>query len=477
MDLLEESSFVYLRLLSAEKLRLQEAHGSPKEIMGLSAEELRCDPEKLFTVLAQSDADNLRHWIENKEQEMRCDILSLQVEEAKKDILSMARRKTIQDESCVELLLLDMTGPYEQKILQSHLIRAESLHELTSALAHEINNPLTVALGFANLLTQEDLSPNLREIVEPMLLSLQRAAKLARSFYQLSQPGISHRQAVLMHDLFRSIVDLKREKLQSQGIELALHLPVEELIVEGDRAELERVFLHLIQNAEYVLEPTGGRIEIRAVVEGQRVQVSVGDNGPGIPTELHPKIFWPFFTTKPEGEGTGLGLAISKQVVESHGGTLTFTTELGRGTTFHIRLPLAEKRKRKAKAPATTKTDLPPLRLLVADDDYPVAESLQYILQRFGHDVTVANGGAEVIMRLKQAKYDVVISDWKMPGGGGKHVYEYLRREDPDTLRRLILMTGTQDAKGIEELSPPVRILYKPFTSQELLRNLVELVC
>lgn len=475
MDLLAGFPFVFFCLEPSNNLRMQQVRGKPQVVTELSAKELLAEPERLFALLAERDAADLRSWIEDEERgDCRIDIFSLRARR-QRDVFSLASRTREKGRPHVDILWLDMAHPIQDALLQSHLIRADSLHELTSALAHEMNNPLAVALGFANLLVEEELSPKMREIVEPMIASLQRAAKLAKSLHQLSWQRPSGRVALSLNDTLNSLLDLKQEKLASQGIEVAVHLPQRGLVVKGDGSELQQVFLHLLSNAEYVLEPTGGRIEVTAAVEDKAVRVSVSDNGPGIPEELHQKIFTPFFSTKPEGQGTGLGLAISKRIVESHGGALTFESKQGQGTTFHVVLPLAEPPEGEAGPPVEKeKPQLPPLRILVADDDRTLAESLHYILQHYGHDVTVAAGGVEVIMKLKESRYDAVLADWHMPGGGGQRVYEYLKKHDPKAAPRLIVMTGTLDTAVLEALLPSVRILRKPFSSQELLTNLME---
>ena len=238
----------------------------------------------------------------------------------------------------------------ETKNLQRQLVNAEklaSLGTLAAGVAHEINNPLGVILGFCELLLRkaengtqqyEDLKTIERqgllckETVEN-LLSFARAEKQRREYSDLNA-GIEE------------IAKIVRHLLEKNGITLVLDLGESLPPVKGDARQLQQVFLNLITNAMAAME-NGGTLTIRSFLERstRRAVVQFQDTGVGIPPDHIDHIFEPFFTTKPEGQGTGLGLFVSYGIITSYGGTIecasTPATALGKqsGTTFTVKLP------------------------------------------------------------------------------------------------------------------------------------------
>jgi signal transduction histidine kinase len=238
----------------------------------------------------------------------------------------------------------------ETKNLQRHLVNAEklaSLGTLAAGVAHEINNPLGVILGFCELLLRkadpgsqayEDLKTIERqgllckETVEN-LLSFARAEKQRREYSDLNA-GIE------------DIAKIVRHLLEKNGIRLVLELGDGLPPVKGDARQLQQVFLNLITNAMAAMDG-GGTLTIRSFLDRstRRAVAQFHDSGAGIPSENIDHIFEPFFTTKPEGQGTGLGLFVSYGIISSYGGTIECTstpaTALGKqpGTTFTVKLP------------------------------------------------------------------------------------------------------------------------------------------
>jgi two-component system, NtrC family, sensor kinase len=135
-------------------------------------------------------------------------------------------------------------------------------------------------------------------------------------------------------------VNLIQHTYQLQGIQLRVESEPQKAWVRGDPGQIQQVLLALLVNAGDAM-PQGGEVTVAAAVEGERVSLRVRDNGPGIPEDLQQRIFEPFFSTKEDGQGTGLGLAIASGIVEQHDGAIAVTSAPGKGSEFHIRLPLA----------------------------------------------------------------------------------------------------------------------------------------
>jgi len=237
----------------------------------------------------------------------------------------------------------------ENKNLERQLVNAEklaSLGTLAAGVAHEVNNPLGVILGFCDLLLRktdkdsqayEDL-----KTIERQGLHCKQVVENLLSFARLGQGGSEFTE---VNQCIDDIVKVVRHTLDMRGIELRLLLSEDLPLVKGDSRQLQQVFLNLINNAVAAM-PGGGKLSISTGLErpGRRVVIKIEDDGVGIKPEHMDHIFEPFFTTKPEGEGTGLGLFVSYGIVAKYGGTMDCvsndsTSLKPRGTTFTIKLP------------------------------------------------------------------------------------------------------------------------------------------
>jgi len=242
----------------------------------------------------------------------------------------------------------------ETKILQRQLVNAEklaSLGTLAAGVAHEINNPLGVILGFCELMLRKtdptsQQYEDLKTIERQGLLCKETVENLL-SFARAEKQQLDHAD---MNGCIREIVKVVRHLLEKKGVRLALELADGLPPVKADARQLQQVFLNLITNAMAAME-NGGALTIRSLLERnpRRAVVQFQDTGVGIPAANMDRIFEPFFTTKPEGQGTGLGLFVSYGIITSYGGTLdcasTPATALGKqsGTTFTVKLPTGSK--------------------------------------------------------------------------------------------------------------------------------------
>jgi signal transduction histidine kinase/CheY-like chemotaxis protein len=231
----------------------------------------------------------------------------------------------------------------ELKRTQAQLVQSTKLAaigELAANVAHEINNPLTTVLGFASFLA-ERLKPEdpMREELGLIQEEASRARDIVRDLLQFSRQRDFSPESIDINTVLEQVIAMVRR----QGVlsvvtvqeQYADNLPH----IEVDVSRIKQVFLNIINNAVYVM-PNGGSLTIRTTAARGGVQIAFEDTGPGISAEHRDKIFDPFFTTKPEVSGTGLGLSVSLGIVQSHGGTIDVETEMGRGSTFTIALPV-----------------------------------------------------------------------------------------------------------------------------------------
>ena len=216
-----------------------------------------------------------------------------------------------------------------------------SVGRLAAGVAHEINNPLTGVLAFADLMREkENMDDQDREDLEVIIRETKRAREIVRGLLDFARETPSVKTALNVNDVIRQTTQLlgKREAFQNINIVEALDedLPP----VNGDRNQLQQVLVNLSLNACEAM-PDGGTLLVGTSGNGDQVVIEVTDTGCGIKPEHLDQIFEPFFTTKPVGKGTGLGLSVSYGIVQQHGGTLEVESEPGKGTTFTIRLPVA----------------------------------------------------------------------------------------------------------------------------------------
>jgi two-component system NtrC family sensor kinase len=233
----------------------------------------------------------------------------------------------------------------ELQSLQRHVIRQERLAAigvLVSGVAHELNNPLQAILGFADLLQmRKDLPSDVGSELALIQKESTRAHAIIRNLSRFSRQQTADPSPVRLRDVVASVVELRQRRLEENGITL----DVTELAdphVLAVFAELQQVVLNLMINAEQAVMDTPEPRRITVVVsrEAERARLEMQDTGPGVPGENEPKLFQPFFTTKPVGQGTGLGLSVSYGIIQSHGGTIGYQRAPNGGALFYFELPL-----------------------------------------------------------------------------------------------------------------------------------------
>jgi C4-dicarboxylate-specific signal transduction histidine kinase len=234
---------------------------------------------------------------------------------------------------------------------QEQLVQAgklATLGELTTGVAHELNNPLNnIGLFVGNAIDLIELGVVDTE-PERILQELQNAMQQVRKATEI----ISHlrtfgraasvsREPVSIVQVIQRSLSLMREQLRLRQIEIVLHFPVEDIIVLGNAIQLEQVFINLLTNArDAMANSTHKTLTIECKMQIDSVDISICDTGPGIPPELEQRIFDPFFTTKEVGTGTGLGLSITYGIIKEHQGAITVQSRQGQGARFLIQLPL-----------------------------------------------------------------------------------------------------------------------------------------
>jgi len=333
---------------------------------------------------------------------------------------------------------------------QFQLVQAakmSALGQLVSGVAHELNNPLSVIVGYGQLLLAREVPTSVLRPIELMVSQADRMAKIVRNLLLFARQRPSERTTVNLNDVMEQTLALRINQLTVSGI------AVEKKFIRGlppvlaDPHQLEQVFLNLLLNAEQAMleGKTGGRIILNTNVsrDARTVSAEVIDDGPGIPQDALPHVFEPFFTTKTVGSGTGLGLSVSYGIVEEHGGHLTVESRPGR-TVFRLELPVAQSTAAQRATPAGSPMIVTGegRAALVVEDEASVLDLIVTILSQTGWRVDVASGGHEGLERVRQQRYDLIVSDIRMPDGDGEEFYRDATTDDPSLGSRFIFITG-----------------------------------
>ncbi|HET7698522.1 MAG TPA: ATP-binding protein [Vicinamibacterales bacterium] len=340
------------------------------------------------------------------------------------------------------------------KATQAQLLQAEKLSaigQLVAGVAHELNNPLTSVIGYAQLLQEEvreadesgapapsGLAHDLRRIAEES----ERAAKIVRNLLAFARRQSAARSEQDVADLMTRVLSLRAYEFRLNAIEVESRFESGLPAVLGDGGQLQQALLNLLLNAEQAMRArTVRRISVgaRRVPDADAIEIFIADTGHGIPEENLRRIFDPFFTTREVGEGTGLGLSICYGIVRDHGGQISVESRVGQGTTFKVLLPARSQEDR--------------LRVLVAHRDPTERDYVAAALAGWGHDVTTAESADDARGRLASGSGDVALVDHAFiaadPAGwrdafaaGGGHA-------------ALILMS---EASGTEGVAPPFEL-------------------
>ena len=233
----------------------------------------------------------------------------------------------------------------EQKQQNEHLMMADrlaSIGELASGAAHELNNPLTSIIGFSQLLMEKDISDDIRDDVKLIYNEAQRAVNVTRNFLTFARKHTPVKELNQINNIIEDVLELHAHEQKVNHIHVEKHLAPNLPETMVDYFQMQQVFMNIIINAEYFMieAHNRGTLTITTKKQNSNVRISIADDGPGIPPENLARIFNPFFTTKDAGRGTGLGLSICHGIVTEHGGQIHVRSQLGKGATIFIDLPI-----------------------------------------------------------------------------------------------------------------------------------------
>jgi len=411
---------------------------------------------------------------------------------------SLATLEWLRLRAALAAQILSRGGEGELSVARAaSLPRAEklaALGQMVSAIAHELSNPLTSILGYAQrLLLREEFSGS--EEVRKIHDEAGRAARMLRQLLGTGREDGAERMPVSLNQIVLRSLELHRAVLPEERARFETSLDPADPLLAADPDRLQQVVLNLLANAQQAIELGPGRgvirVATRRAADG-RLLLEVSDDGPGISPELLERIFDPFFTTKPASAGTGLGLSIVREIVREHGGQIRAANRPAGGALFTVELPLpqperveAPLRLRKRPAPSLAPRKLealpggrraPGARVLVVEDEPTVAQLIADVLREEGMQVEMLLDAGDALARAARRSFDLVICDLKMPGLDGRHFYQALERQGSPLCERFLFVTGDALSASTMDFLKRNRLafVHKPFRVEELTRAVHE---
>jgi PAS domain S-box-containing protein len=472
-------------ILISEGGVLLEANGGLGRMLGYETEELIHKP--VLTWVAEESRETVEAWI-REGREGTYEVIGLR-KDGGKVFLEATARTMIEDGRKRRITALrDVTEKRKLEDQFRHAQKMEAVGRLAGGVAHDFNNLLTVITSYTEMVSADMTPSDPRKMdMAEIQKAAATAATLTRQLLAFSRQQVTAPRCLEMEEVIGSAGKLIR-RLIGEDIELITHFTDKKASVLMDPGQLEQVIMNLAVNARDAM-PAGGVLSIEtARVEltepyarqhwpaqpGQYAMLAMTDTGSGMTPEVRSHLFEPFFTTKEAGKGTGLGLATVYGIVKQNNGYIWVYSELGRGSTFKIYLPLAESTQQQI---MKEEDELENLKggetILLVEDSAAVRGAARQILVRQGYTVVACADGESALSLVSQADQtiDLVLTDVIMPVMGGRELAERLRARWPGA--RILYMSGYPDNAVVDNgmLESGTPYIQKPFSAQGLAKK------
>jgi len=360
----------------------------------------------------------------------------------------------------------------QEQLLQSEKMSA--VGQLISGVAHELNNPLTAILGYAQLLESEKLEPRVEEFITKLHKQAQRTQRIVQNLLSFARQHKPQRVHVDLRSVIEDTISLRDYDLKVNNIIVERDFEPVLPSVVADPHQLEQVYLNIINNAADAMLETasGGVLRIRIFNQNGHVVSQFRDSGRGISDPKH--VFDPFYTTKGVGKGTGLGLSICYGIVKEHGGEISAQNTSEGGALLEVRLPAAVGEK-----PVTENDRIVARResrlhgrVLLVDDEEALLDFEREVLTAAGLTVFSASTGSKAVDLLQQEDFDAVFLDSKMPGSwSSDDVFRHIEKQQPHLVSKTVLVLSDLSDPSVKAFVDATQVLclVKPFEVADLL--------
>jgi PAS domain S-box-containing protein len=363
----------------------------------------------------------------------------------------------VRGERYVQAFVRDVTRRKQLELDLRQAQKMEAIGTLAGGIAHDFNNILSVIMGYAELVRGDlDDRRDLQEYMGHITRASERARGLVQQILTFSRRSAENKRVVELAAIVEEGLELLRSSIPST-VEIRYDATTRGRVF-ADPTALHQIIMNLCTNAYHALGQDGGTIDVRldefeesVGVPRRSVSLVVADDGPGVPADVLPKIFEPYFTTKPADRGTGLGLAVVHGIIEDHDGRIEVDSQPGTGATFRVVLPATD-------APLVAEDDEDTVsgqvasehHVLVVDDEPAIVDVLARGLLRQGYRVTVFTDPNEALAALRAGSdaFDVLVTDMTMPGLTGAALARAVQELDPDL--PILLCTGYSDGLTLD---------------------------
>lgn len=378
------------------------------------------------------------------------------------------------------VVLGDVSEARQMQLQLAHSEKMSSLGRMISGVTHELNNPLTSIMGYAQLLRTAVPDGKVSRRAEMLESEARRCQKIVRNLLSFARRRETQYCSLSLNEVAEAVISLMSYQLRVEAVEVESDLDGNLPALHGDPHQLQQVLVNLLTNGQQAIRSVAerGTLQVRTGRTETHAYLEVQDDGPGIDEATRARIFDPFFTTKEDGKGTGLGLSLVYGIVRDHGGRIE-SLPCESGALFRMELPLVRReatstddRAESEKTPdAIGETaDVGAGLVLVVDDEAPIAQMICESLEERGHRTVSVAGGDDALEQLSLESFDLVIADLRMPGIGGEGLHERLSREYPQLAASMLLTTGDTAGDAAEAVASRTgcEVLTKPFDIEAL---------
>ncbi len=385
------------------------------------------------------------------------------------------------------VVAVDVTEERRLQVQLQFSQRLEVVGTLAGGIAHDFNNLLTPIMGYTSLLMDRELPTDVGAKLKSIYSAALKARDLVQQILTFSrhQNEAAEKQLVDPAAVLEDAIGLMRATIPS-SIDIQVDVEPGLPLIHANPGQVHQVIVNLCTNAAQAIVMPRGRIDIRLrrvdaasprgairIEKGDFIELSVADNGAGMTPQVRARIFEPFFTTKDVGQGSGLGLSVVHGIVKSHGGEITLSTDEGRGSTFRVVFPAADRDLDFVDVPVEAHTEGHE-RILLIDDEVAVVRATKDLLENFGYEVEAFTQPASALRQFHalDSSFDVIVTDNLMPEMTGIEFAQAIRESDPSI--PIVLMSGYIDDKA--DRNPAITVTISKPTSGRELSNLIQQV-